>query len=152
MMRRELTGRDVLIGFVLAFGVIIAVNLTLAWKAVATFPGLEVKNSYVASQTFDAERAAQERLGWTTDTTLDGDVIRVAFSGPGGQAADVDHVEALLGRTTVRSDDQTLVFIRTGVSTFEAPVAVAKGQWMMQLRAIAADGTPWRSRVSLAVN
>lgn len=151
-MRRELTGRDVLIGFVLAFGVIIAVNLTLAWKAVSTFPGLEVKNSYVASQTFDAERAAQERLGWTADTRLDGGVVRVVFTGHDGHAVDVEHVEALLGRTTIRTDDQTLVFIRTGVSTFEAPVEVAKGQWMMQLRAIAADGTPWRSRVSIAVN
>ncbi len=46
-----------------AFAVIIAVNLVLAFKAVRTFPGLEVENSYVASQTFDAERTAQEALG-----------------------------------------------------------------------------------------
>ena len=51
--------------FVAAFGVIIGVNLVLALSAVRTFPGLEVKNSYVASQTFDERRAAQEALGWT---------------------------------------------------------------------------------------
>lgn len=46
---KELTGRHVLLMFVAGFGIIIAVNLTLAFSAVRTFPGLEVKNSYVAS-------------------------------------------------------------------------------------------------------
>ncbi|MDZ4134978.1 MAG: FixH family protein, partial [Paracoccaceae bacterium] len=42
----ELTGRKVLVITVSAFAVIIGVNLLLAYKAVSTFPGLEVKNSY----------------------------------------------------------------------------------------------------------
>lgn len=45
------------------FGVVIAVNVTMAVKAVKTFLP-EVSNSYVASQTFDKDRAAQEALGW----------------------------------------------------------------------------------------
>ena len=53
---RKITGTHVLIGFVTAFGIIIAVNFTLAYNAVATFPGLEVKNTYVASQEFDEKR------------------------------------------------------------------------------------------------
>ena len=64
MAEREITGRHVLLGMVGAFGVIITVNVVMAWQAVSTFPGLEVKNSYVASQTFDAERKAQLALGW----------------------------------------------------------------------------------------
>ena len=60
----KLTGWHVLAIFVGCFSVIVTVNLTLAYNAVATFPGLEVKNSYVASQHFDAERRAQEALGW----------------------------------------------------------------------------------------
>ena len=61
-MTREfkLTGWHVLAIFVGAFGVIIGVNVALAWNAVATFPGLEVDNSYIASQTFDDRREAQE--------------------------------------------------------------------------------------------
>ena len=62
---RELTGRHVLGITVTAFAVIIGVNLVLAYKAVSTFPGLEVANGYIASQTFDAERKAQVALGWT---------------------------------------------------------------------------------------
>ena len=72
MAEREITGRHVLFGMVGAFGVIITVNVIMAWQAVSTFPGLEVKNSYVASQTFDAERRAQEALGWTTAAEVRG--------------------------------------------------------------------------------
>ena len=61
----EITGKHVLAITVSAFAVIIGVNVVMAWKAISTFPGLEVKNSYVASQTFDADRAAQQALGWT---------------------------------------------------------------------------------------
>ena len=59
-----LTGRKVFALFATGFAIIIAVNLTLAWNAVSSFPGLETRNSYVASQRFDADRAAQEALGW----------------------------------------------------------------------------------------
>ena len=64
-MARELTGRHVLAITLAAFGVIIAVNMVMAFKAVSPFPGLETPNSYVASQVFDRERTAQAALGWT---------------------------------------------------------------------------------------
>ena len=71
-VERPLTGWHVLAMFVAFFGVIIAVNLTLAWQAISTFPGLEVENSYVASQTFDADRRAQVvLLGGIGDGGLD---------------------------------------------------------------------------------
>ena len=65
----ELKGKHVLGIAVGAFGVIIAVNLVMAYQAISTFPGLEVANGYVASQTFDADRKAQEALGWTAVLT-----------------------------------------------------------------------------------
>ena len=58
----ELRGRHVGAMFVAGFGIIIAVNILLAVKAVGTFPGLEVANSYVASQSFDARRKAQREV------------------------------------------------------------------------------------------
>jgi len=58
----ELTGKHVLGITVGAFSIIIAVNVLMAFKAVSTFPGLEVANSYVASQTWDADMAAQKAL------------------------------------------------------------------------------------------
>jgi nitrogen fixation protein FixH len=60
----ELTGRHVFAITAGSFGIIIAVNLLLAWKAVSTFPGVEVASSYAAGIGFDARRAAQVALGW----------------------------------------------------------------------------------------
>ena len=64
MSEFTLKGRHVAMMFGVGFGVIIAVNIALAVSAVRTFPGLETKNSYVTSQSFEADRAAQEALGW----------------------------------------------------------------------------------------
>jgi nitrogen fixation protein FixH len=65
MMFNPLTGPKVFAMFAIGFGIIITVNLTLAFQAVATFPGLETRNSYVASQSFDRDKRAQDALGWT---------------------------------------------------------------------------------------
>ena len=77
---RELTGKHVLAITVGFFGVIIAVNMVLAVQAVRTFPGLEVKNGYVASQTFDADRRAQEALGWTLVQTYEAGKLRLVMT------------------------------------------------------------------------
>ena len=39
---RKLTGRHVLAIFVIGFGLIFAVNFFMAYRAVSTFPGMEV--------------------------------------------------------------------------------------------------------------
>ena len=76
----ELTGKHVLVITVSAFAVIIAVNLLLAYKAVSTFPGLEVQNSYVASQVFDTDKAAQLALGWTLTPSYQANEVQLASS------------------------------------------------------------------------
>ena len=74
----EIKGWHVLGAFVLAFGIIISVNLTLAFNAVKTFPGLETKNSYVASQAFERNRQAQTRLNWDVDAVVKGNVLTLS--------------------------------------------------------------------------
>jgi nitrogen fixation protein FixH len=150
-MQRELTGRHVFLITASAFAVIIGVNLVLAWQAVATFPGIEVRNGYVASQKFEAERKAQEALGWTAETRLTGGVLSVRFTGPDGGPAPVHSVEGLLGRATMAADDLVPEFERTGPATFEAPVALSRGQWVLHLSATAEDGTAFRQRVQVPV-
>ena len=75
MTEGKLTGRHVAAIFCICFAVIIAVNVALAVSAVRTFPGLEVKNSYVASQSFDADRSAQEALGWSVAADVKDDIL-----------------------------------------------------------------------------
>ena len=87
---REITGKHVLFFTVSAFAVIIAVNLTMAYKAVSTFPGLEVDNSYVASQGFNARKAAQEAVGWSMTPGYEKGRMTLAFLSPDAQRAILD--------------------------------------------------------------
>ncbi|MFV0336544.1 MAG: FixH family protein [Tropicimonas sp.] len=146
-----LTGRKVFLIAASAFGVIIAVNLTMAWLAVGTFPGLAVKNSYVASQSFDADRAAQEALGWQARATLEGGMLTVAFTGRRGYPVEVASLEAIVGRSTHVWDDIAPDFSYHD-GTFTAPVDLGPGKWDIRLVATAPDGTPFRQRIALSVD
>ncbi|MGE3830257.1 MAG: FixH family protein, partial [Parvibaculaceae bacterium] len=64
----RVTGRFVFVLLVAFFGVIIAVNVTMAVFASRTWTGLVVENGYVASQHFNSELEQlrrQDKLGWT---------------------------------------------------------------------------------------
>lgn len=149
---KELTGRKVLFIAVSAFSVIIGVNIFMAWSAIGTFPGVEVKNSYVASQTFDADREAQEALGWDVSAEIIGSALQLNIIGLDGHPALVEAIDATLGRATERKDDQTLLFAETSTGAHVADVgALAPGKWDLRLTATALNGTHFRQRIMLFV-
>ncbi|WP_342777478.1 FixH family protein [Rubellimicrobium rubrum] len=150
LFRGPITGPKAFAIFSSFFVVIIAVNVIMAVQAVRTFPGLEVASSYVASQTFDAERKAQEALGWTARATLDGAELVLTIIGPDGSAPTGVTVGGILGRATVAAADQTPAFAFDG-QAWRAPVAVSRGHWELRLDVTAADGTPFRQRLDLMV-
>ncbi len=146
----ELTGRKVLAITSGAFAIVIGVNLLLAWKAISTFPGLEVKNSYVASQTFDTDRAAQLALGWTLDSAYAADTLRLTFRDANGQPAPVRDLTVLVGRTTEAREDVRPVFGYDD-GQFSAALPLRSGKWMMRVQAFHPDGTAFRQRIDLLV-
>jgi len=146
----ELTGRHVFAITVSAFAVIIGVNFLLAWKAVSTFPGLEVGNSYVASQGFDERKSAQEALGWTMQPSFDAGRITLAFHDAAGLPVRVTDLEVLVGRTTEAADDVWPAFAPLG-DTYAADVALGRGKWMVKVTAKAEDGTLFEQRSVLLV-
>lgn len=148
----ELTGRKVLAIVASAFGVVIAVNVVLAVFAVGTFPGIEVRNSYVASQTFDAERKAQEALGWRLEPLYDRETgeLRLSFTDAAELPAEVAGLSVLVGRPTQAADDLRPGFIRKG-DDFVAAVDLAPGYWLLRVEAEARDGTPFRQRLRIHV-
>lgn len=150
MMSAPLTGRKVFAMFATAFAVIIGVNLFMAYMAVGTFPGLEVKNSYVASQSFDDERAAQMALGWNVDITYDNGLLHIAVLDRNGQPADVAKFSATVGRATHVRDDLTPEFQQRG-GLFKAPADLAPGSWSLRLKATSLDGTVFRQRLEFYV-
>lgn len=142
---KPLTGRKFFAIVASGFAVIITVNLTLAYQAVSTFPGLVTKNSYVASQSFDADRAAQEALGWDVGAFVHGAELRLRIV-QNGAPVTAEIVSAVLGRATHVAQDETPVLVFDG-QDYVAPVDLADGNWNLRLVARAADGTLFRQRV-----
>lgn len=148
----ELTGKHVLGITVGAFTVIIAVNMLMAFKAVSTFPGLEVANSYVASQTWDADMAAQKALGWNLAEDYDAGAgeLRLTFTDATGAPVMLSGLKVLVGRPTEASDDKSPDFVREA-GVYVARTTLAPGKWMLHVEAQAEDGTPYRRRIDLFV-
>lgn len=147
---RPLTGWHVLAITCSAFAVIIGVNVFMAFKAVATFPGLEEASSYVASQNFDRRREAQEALGWTMAPDYrDGRVV-LTFTDADGRGVEVQDLQVLIGRKTSSRDDATPAFTGAG-GLYQAEQALAPGWWMLRVKAHALDGTLFEQRSEVFV-
>lgn len=147
---REFTGRHMAIVTVSAFGVIILVNLALAYSAVKTFPGLEVKNSYVASQNFDERRDAQTALGWTVKADAIGGLVILSITDSTGAPVEVKDLTAVVGRATHVRDDMSPDFRFDGTA-YVAPVELGAGNWNIRMTALAFDDTEFTQRVVLRV-
>lgn len=147
---REFTGRHMLMVFVGAFSIIISVNLALAFNAVKTFPGLEVKNSYVASQEFNTRKTAQESLGWSVYASASADQIKLEITDRDGNPVEVAKLTATLGRATHVQDDQTPDFQFDGAA-YVAPAKLGAGNWNIRMVARDKSGTEFRQRVILHV-
>jgi len=147
---REFTGKHALMLFVGAFAVIIGVNIALAVNAVKTFPGLEVKNSYVASQQFDQRRSAQEALGWSVYASSQGDTVKLEITDADGNPVEVAKLIATLGRATHVQDDQQPEFTFDG-QAYVAPADLGPGNWNIRMVARAKNGTEFTQRVILHV-
>lgn len=148
-MTRELTGRHVAAITIGSFAVIIAVNLVLAWKAVSTFPGLEVTSSYAAGVGFDARRAAQVALDWDVAATFADGRLSVAFR-KDGTVVRPQAVHVRLGRVTAAAFDRDAELVWNGTG-FAGPVALDRGLWRVDVAATAADGTAFQRRLELRV-
>lgn len=135
---RPLTGWHVLAMFIAFFGVIIGVNLTMAWFANSTWSGLVVANGYVASQSFDddlAKARAQEALGWKVGFDFTTDRIRLTFEDAQGQKIDALAISGELERTVTDKEDQKLSFQPMGSGVYSAPAALAPGVWEVEIDA-----------------
>ncbi|WP_425099768.1 FixH family protein [Tropicibacter sp. S64] len=146
----KLTGWHVLGIFGGAFAVIIGVNIALAYNAVKTFPGLEVANSYVASQTFNDRKAAQVALGWDVKATLDGDRLLLSITDAAGRPVQAGKLEAKVGRPTNVSEDLDPEFAFDGTQ-YVAYVDLRPGNWDVWLKAVALDGTEFEQRLEMTI-
>ncbi len=147
-MTREFTGWHMLALMVGGFGIIVTVNLTLAWNAIATFPGVEARNSYAVSQTFEADRAAQNALRWDVSADIAAGVLTVEILDHMGAPLQAEVTRAILGQATNVNMDTVPEFTWTGAA-YTAPVTMTDGYWNLRLELTAPDGTQFRRRFPL---
>lgn len=150
MTHRKIHGGHVALIFGTAFAVIVSVNLVLAVSAVRTFPGLEVKNSYVASQTFDADRAAQLALDWDVTVSYDGDKLFLEFRDANGPV-NATISSATVGRATNVSQDFEPDFQFDGIRFSAEARELPAGNWNLRLKAVSKDGTRFQQRIPFLV-
>lgn len=129
------TGRMFLGIMVAFFGVVVAVNITMARLASGTFSGTVVDNSYVASQKYNgwlAQARAQDELGWDTPVSLDGArrvVIAVPSQNRGAAFAATGTAHHPLGRAA----DVALAFVADGKGRLVSTTPLPAGRWQLRL-------------------
>ena len=152
MMRKsapagEFTGRHMLLLMLAFFGVIIVVNLTMATLANTSWSGLIVKNSYVASQHFNAQAQAaraQAALGWTGTMRYEAGIFRYVLADADGVAVVLAHSEAFFRRPVDDRHDQTVALSPQGRGTLVGPVDLRDGLWIVEVAAAAGLDMPYR--------
>ena len=142
-MTKAFTGRHMAMIMVGFFGVIIAVNFTMARYATSTFGGIVVENSYVASQEFNGwleEAEKQRALGWDAVTTWrpDNRLAVQLSSVPAGAT-----VAAVARHPLGRLPNQTLAFAPNGDGRFLSTSALPDGRWLLRLE-VRVAGQHWR--------
>ena len=147
-MTRQFTGRHMAAILVVFFGVVVAVNFTMARFASATFGGVVVENSYVASQEFnrwldqaDAERA----LGWDAVTAWrpDGRLAVTLRGAPSGA-----EVTATARHPLGRLPDRDFAFEPSGNLRFVSREVLPEGRWLLRLEVRSGESV-WRRQEEL---
>ena len=144
---RPLTGKHVPLIAIAFFGVIIAVNVYMMSQAIGGFPGLVVKNSYVASQGWDADKQAQEALGWEVQVSTAGNALHAGFSDAEGRPLRDLAVTALVGRPATLAEDREVALIQSALNpgVYELSAPLDPGMWRVELTAKGPAGAVHRA-------
>jgi nitrogen fixation protein FixH len=144
----EVRGWHVLAALLGFFAFVIAVNVGFAVVAVRSFPGEDVRRSYLQGLTsFDtlAARREQAALGWRARARMEGDAeaaaVVVELRSRGGEPIDAATVTGVLRWPTDARRDRTLAFESIGEGRYSAPTgALPPGRWQLRASAENAAG------------
>lgn len=145
-----LTGTKVVGIFLGAFSCIVAANLTLAFFAVGSFPGIEVKHTYRDSMGFEERRAKQELLNWKTGVRYEAGEVVLSLLDAQGRPAFTKDLRVVVGLAT-RSDQDRDVAVQFDGSDYRAEVDLPPGNWQARIQATSMDDIGFRQILSLIV-
>ena len=127
------TGKHMAATMIGGFGVVVAVNFTMAFYATSGFSGVVVKNSYVASQKYNEwldEAERQEATGWQIDASRapEGALVVQTHGAPPTAT-----LAAIARRPLGAHEVASLAFDRTGADRFVSRGRLPEGRWTLRL-------------------
>lgn len=141
---KELKGWHVLLIMLGFFGVMFAVNGVFLYHAITSFPGEDVKKSYVQGLHYNdtlAARAAQTERGWTAEAGLQGDQLLFRLQTADGAPVSNQAVIGELRRVASQGQDRAIVFrAAPGGEYYADAYDLDIGRWELRVRVLDADG------------
>jgi len=135
------------------FGTIIAVNVFMAYAAISTFPGLNAKNSYVASQNYNLllkDAAEQAERGWRAEIDTAGGWMGVLLKDAAGDPLTGLDVTVLAGRPSNSASDRLLV-LEPWDKAYRSHERLDPGRWLIEIEARDAGALVWRETRAVIV-
>ena len=133
------TGWHMLAILVAFFGVVISVNVLMAYLASSSWSGIVAKNTYVASQEFNikAEQArAWAAAGFKGEFNVKGERLEYRLQGPAADLAELGQITAIFHRPVGDKQDFSMILPKAGEGLFAANHTLKSGQWIVDLAAI----------------
>ena len=143
----QFTGRHMLAIMLAFFGVIIAVNVTMAVFANTSWTGFVVRNSYVAGLDFNRKTEQARRqaaLGWTSEIAVADGALRFALTDADGKAVPLHRGEVTLRRPVSDAEDVTVALLPGPGGALVARLDIRDGSWIATVSADAGRDAPWR--------
>jgi nitrogen fixation protein FixH len=140
---KTLTGSHVLVWMLGFFGLMFVVNGIFLWAAITSFPGEEVKHSYLQGLQYNKTietRSHQQNMMWTAEVGLvesDSGKMLVArlFDGDGNPLA-ARSVGGEFRRAATQESDLVLELLPVGAGEFQAALpTLATGAWHVTINA-----------------
>lgn len=130
----------IMLGF---FGVVFAVNGVFLYNAITSFPGEDVKKSYVQGLNYNqtlAARAAQIDMGWSAAAGIEGEEVVFQLTDAKAQPVSGRVVIAELRRRASANHDQTLALTALSEGEYTASVGkLDKGEWELRFTVMEKD-------------
>jgi len=133
----------ILLGF---FAVMFAVNGVFLYQAITTFPGEDVKKSYLTGLHYNdklSQRAEQAKLSWKAEVGVEDDAIITRIFDRHSTPVHGLHLRGQIRAPASDAFDQELDFVEVGNGEYRAIVSfIPQGQKVILFEAQTTDGTP----------